>query len=144
MTDNSSTGVAKLFENYVTARSIGQAKKLLDNPYYEIDDDNKIHLKFYHNTKFNSNSGILNYTAQPLSDLCRILNMERKGQLDFSKVGTGLLEMDYYKYYRNDSNMTLIYSLQYYPTMGIKMKDVYIDFFDISGNYSLIYKLPYR
>jgi hypothetical protein len=70
--------------------------------------------------------------------------MERKGQLDFSKVGTGLLEMDYYKYYRNENTITLIYSLQYYPTTGIKMKDVFIDFFDISGNYSIIYKLPYR
>jgi hypothetical protein len=125
----------------MTARSIDQAKKLIDNPYYEVDEE-KIHLKFYHNTKFNINSGVLSYTATPVSDLCRVFNMERKGQLDFSKVGTGLLEMDYYKYYRNENSLTLIYSLQYYPTTGIKMKDVYIDFFDISGNYSVIYKLP--
>jgi hypothetical protein len=70
--------------------------------------------------------------------------MERKGQLDFSKVGTGLLEMDYYKYYRNEDSLTLIYSLQYYPTVNMKMKNVYIDFYDVSGDYSIIYKLPYR
>jgi hypothetical protein len=70
--------------------------------------------------------------------------MERRGQLDFSKVGTGALEMDWYKYYRNENNLALIYSLQYYPTTGIRMKDVYIDFYDVSGDYSIIYKLPYR
>jgi hypothetical protein len=64
--------------------------------------------------------------------------------IDFSKVGSGELTMDWYKYYRNEESLTLVYSLQYYPTMGITMKDVYIDFYDVSGDYSIIYKLPYR
>jgi hypothetical protein len=52
--------------------------------------------------------------------------------------------MDWYKYYRNEDSITLIFSLEYYPTMGMNMKDVYIDFYDVSGDYSIIYKLPER
>jgi hypothetical protein len=37
----------------MTARAINQAKRLIDNPFYDIDDS-KIYLKFYHNNKFNN------------------------------------------------------------------------------------------
>lgn len=82
--------------------------------------------------KPNREKHILNYTFTPCMNWGKVSHLEVKGQIDLSKIGTGYIGLNTWKYYNDSKNCNLTWGLEVYEEEGNYIKSVEIIFKRIS------------
>lgn len=82
--------------------------------------------------KSNREKYILNYTFTPCMNWGKVSHLEVKGQIDLSKIGTGYIGLNTWKYYNDSKNCNLTWGLEVYEEEGNYIKSVEIIFKRIS------------
>ena len=77
-------------------------------------------------------SGLISYTIVPKMSLGFLDNLKVTGTIDPSKIGTGEAELTQWKYYAEDSVITLDFGLDVYPKPKTNIDKVTIEFYDIN------------
>lgn len=75
---------------------------------------------------------ILNYTFTPCMNWGKVSHLEVKGQIDLSKIGTGYIGLNTWKYYNDSKNCNLTWGLEAYEEEDKYIKSVKIIFKRIS------------
>lgn len=78
-------------------------------------------------------TGVLNYAVTPCMKYAPLSGLTVTGSVNLSKLGTGSIEINNWRYYKNPNSMTLTWGLEAYPLTGTYIDNVSIEFFDISN-----------
>lgn len=114
-TSNYNTNLVNFFENKDPVSL--KIKELSKQGYFE---------------KTNREKHILNYTFTPCMNWGKVSHLEVKGQIDLSKIGTGYIGLNTWKYYNDSKNCNLTWGLEVYEEEGNYIKSVEIIFKRIS------------
>lgn len=113
-TSNYNLNLANLLEKGDVAKKI---KELSKEGYFE---------------KPNREKYILNYTFTPCMNWGKVSHLEVKGQIDLSKIGTGYIGLNTWKYYNDSKNCNLAWGLEVYEEEDKYIKNIKIIFKRIS------------
>ena len=91
-----------------------------------------------------SNSGfkrnqILKYEVIPFTDFLFLNRYKKSGIIDFSKVNTGSHSLIEWRYYVDNNNISIAFGFDYNPLEGYLVDEVYFEFYDVMGDYSVYY-----
>lgn len=82
-------------------------------------------------------SGIVYYTATPISIVGPLNGLSISGQIDLDKVGSGEMNVTHWRYYKNEDYVSLQWGLEYYPKYKEAITDMRFSFYDIySSNFN--------
>lgn len=84
--------------------------------------------------KLNNFDGILNYSVIPCMTYAPLTGLTTNGTVNISKLGTGSIEVNNWRYYCNPASMTLTWGLESYPLTGTWINNVTIEFYDVLNN----------
>lgn len=76
---------------------------------------------------------IWNYTIAPVMPYGVLDYLAVSGSIDFSKLGTGLIDLTAWRYYNSGNVSTLTWGLEAYPEPNKGIAEVVMDFFDNQG-----------
>ena len=77
------------------------------------------------------NSGIVYYTATPISIVGPLNGLSISGQIDLDKIGSGEMNITNWRYYKNEDYVSLQWGLEYYPKYKESITDIRFLFYDI-------------
>lgn len=121
------------------------------NPYYETKQLNKLSLQAYNDfikdkgqsiytTRGEDHDNIINYKIIPVSELLGELpGLETRGSINLNKLGSGEIKINYWKYYKNDSNIQLTWGFEAYPKKNEVFKNITFTFKDVYSDSPLEY-----
>lgn len=72
------------------------------------------------------------FTLMPAMEFGYLDYLKTDIEVDFAKLGTGITELNEYRYYVEDQYLTLSYGFESYPEIGKKVKGVTFKFFELS------------
>lgn len=76
---------------------------------------------------------IYNYEITPAMDYGLLREYSIEGYIDFSKIGTGAIDMTYWKYYNTENSSTLSIGLDAYVEENKGIAEVVLEFYDNQG-----------
>lgn len=98
----------------------------LENVPYKTDKDGK---SYYHDLS----NFVWNYTVAPTMPYGILEDMAVSGSIDFSKIGSGLVDLVEWRYYNDGNISTLKWGLEAYPEDNKKITKVAFEFYDNQG-----------
>lgn len=84
-------------------------------------------------------SGVIYYTATPISIVGPLEGLTREGQLNLDKIGTGELYLTTWKYFKNQDYTLLTWGLESYPRYNEILSDFRLEFYDITNPTEIAY-----
>lgn len=85
----------------------------------------------------------LKYKVIPFTDFMFLERLKKSGIIDFSKINSGIHELTEWRYFNSNSTL-LSYGFDYNPLEGHQIEEVYFEFFDVSGGFSVYYPCKLR
>ena len=80
---------------------------------------------------------VLKYEVTPFTDFLFLNRYKKSGIIDFSKVNTGSHNLVEWRYYVDNNNISIAFGFDYNPLEGYIVDEVYFEFYDIMGDYSI-------
>jgi hypothetical protein len=114
--------------NEFTYKSDNYVARNDDKVYTVVKKNEDIVIGQYTNPK-----GISTITVTPAMPYGKLEEMTIEENIDFSKIGTGIMEMSDWRYYCDNEKIMLTYSIDAYPKPGNKITSIDIKLYDNSG-----------
>lgn len=76
---------------------------------------------------------ILQFTTTPKMEYGYLPDLSVINQIDFSKIGTGIINLNTYKYYIGENLCTLMLGTEIYPEEGKGVEEIVLEFYDTQG-----------
>jgi hypothetical protein len=75
--------------------------------------------------------GVIKYELLPGMTFGGMDNLAVSGYIDLDKLGTGIFEINNWRYYNSNDSVTLTYGWESYPMYNTKITNVKLEFFDV-------------
>lgn len=142
------------FKKDVPITSIEEISKeytvLIKDILSDTNFQNILNLLDYSFQNINRDPLILSYEFTPCMKWGPINYLTIKGEIDLTKLGTGIIELDTWRYYNSENKCTLNWGLKTYEEEGCKVSKVTFTFYfkdfneDVINNKSVIYHIDQK
>lgn len=94
----------------------------INSKQYSRDQSVQVNLPSINNT-------IINYSVTPCMTYSRLKGLTVDNTIDLSKLGSGIIELNVWKYYCNDTSVILTWGMQAYLVEGTSISKVTLNFY---------------
>ena len=74
---------------------------------------------------------LISYTVTPCMTYSRLQGLSINGAMDLSKIGSGIIQLNTWRYYYNDMSIILTWGLEAYLVEGTSINEIKFNFIDL-------------